>query len=115
VPLEPQDDLSRQHVDRLVLLIVVLQRQHVPRLDVQDLADVAVGARPDQLVAPGLGDAVGKVAHGNLELRIADCGLRNVQGRSWRSTLTLPIRNSQSPIRNRLMMWPGSAATKTVK
>src|SRR6266571_4818519 len=80
--LDPQHDLALQHVDRLVLLVVVLQTQDVAGLDVEDLADVAVGLRPDELVAPGLLDAIGKVAHGNLGLRIAECGVRSLNGKS---------------------------------
>src|SRR5437660_2339259 len=64
--LQPQDDLPREHVDRFVLLVVVLQGQHVARLDVQDLADVAVGAGPDDLVAPRLGDAIRNLFHHGL-------------------------------------------------
>src|SRR4029077_3324407 len=51
-PLDAQDDLPGEHVDGLVLLVVVLQRQHLPRLDMENLADVAVRAGPDQLMAP---------------------------------------------------------------
>src|SRR5205809_5771197 len=61
--LDAQDDLAREHVDRFVLLVVVLQRQDVSGLDVEDLADVAVGSGPDQLVAPGLFDTIGEVSH----------------------------------------------------
>src|SRR5262249_30953702 len=42
---------------RLVLLAVVLQRQALPGVDVEDLADVAVGVGPDELVPPRLVDA----------------------------------------------------------
>src|SRR5256885_1302533 len=42
-----------QDHDGLVLLYMVLERQPLPLLDVQDLADVAVGVGPDQLMAPG--------------------------------------------------------------
>src|SRR6266567_2870382 len=61
--LDPQDDLAREHVDRFVLLVVVLQRQDVSRLDVQDLADVAVGPGPDQLVPPRFLYTVWQVSH----------------------------------------------------
>src|SRR4051812_7101610 len=67
--LEPQDDFPRQHVDRFVFLVVILQREHVARLDVQDLADVAVRLCPDDLVAPGLVDPVRDVVHASLSLR----------------------------------------------
>ena len=46
-----------EEVDRLVLALVVLEAQRVALADVEDLADVTVGARPDQLVAPRLVDA----------------------------------------------------------
>src|SRR6266852_2224880 len=64
--LDAEDDLAREHVDRFVLLVVVLQRQDVSRLDVQYLADVAVSPRPAQLVAPRFLHAVredGLVTH----------------------------------------------------
>src|SRR6266511_3649918 len=80
--LDAEDDLAREHVDRFVLLVVVLQRQDVSRLDVQDLADVAVGPGPDQLVAPGLLHTVREGGHENLEMRTTDCGLRILK---WRS------------------------------
>ncbi len=46
---------AQQH-DRLVLDPVVLERQGLAGADVQDLADVALGLGPDQLVAPGFVD-----------------------------------------------------------
>src|SRR5882762_916694 len=61
--LYAQNDLAREHVDRFILLIVVLERQHVPGLDVQDLADIAVSSRPDQLVPPRLLYTVWQVSH----------------------------------------------------
>src|SRR2546425_170979 len=74
--LDAQQDLALQHVDRLVLLVVVLQAEHVAGLDVEDLADVAVGLRPDELVAPGLVDAVGQSAHAtSRRLSCSDEGL----------------------------------------
>src|SRR5688572_11522418 len=42
------------HVDGLVLLVVVLQAQGVPGLDVQNLADVLLGLGPMELVSPRL-------------------------------------------------------------
>src|SRR5215208_2008664 len=48
-----------EHVPRLVLLPVELQRELVPRLDVQELAGVRVSNRPNQLVAPRLLDPLG--------------------------------------------------------
>ena len=47
------------------------------RLDVQDLADVAVGAGPDQLVAPRLLHAVRQLGHRSLRIgtRASDDGV----------------------------------------
>src|SRR5689334_12779037 len=67
--LNAQDDLSGEYVDGLVLLVVVLERQHLPGLDMENLADVAVRAGPDQLVTPGLVNAIRKVRHVRLSLR----------------------------------------------
>src|SRR2546430_1587357 len=77
--LDPQDDLAREHVDRFVLLVVVLQRQNVSRLDVQDLADVAVGPGPDQLVPPRLLHAIRELAHVPPPRQNAECGVRNAE------------------------------------
>src|SRR6266851_873470 len=46
--------LSRIEEDRFHFLPMILQRQLVALLDVQDLADVVGGMGPDQLMAPGL-------------------------------------------------------------
>src|SRR5438445_9667377 len=77
--LDAQDDLAREHVNRFVLLVVVLQRQDVSGLDVEDLADVAVGSGPDQLVAPGLFDAIRQLAHAPSPRQNAECGVRNAE------------------------------------
>src|SRR5512138_1397955 len=58
VRLRAQDQLAREHVHRLVLAMMVLQAQHVPRLHVENLAHVAISACPDQLVSPRFVDAV---------------------------------------------------------
>src|SRR6266536_5871500 len=55
--VEDEDELPRPEVDRLVLALVVLEREAVSRLDVQDLAHVTIRESPPQLVAPGLLDA----------------------------------------------------------
>src|SRR6476646_10288535 len=57
VLLNREEQLARPQEDRLVLLVVVLQAQGVALVDVDDLADVAVGLRPVDLVTPGLFDA----------------------------------------------------------
>src|SRR3954447_15902103 len=49
-------DASLLDVDRLVLLPVELQAERVALADEEDLPDVEVGVRPDQLVAPRLVD-----------------------------------------------------------
>src|SRR2546429_6977351 len=97
--LDAQDDLAREHVDRFVLLVVVLQRQDVSRLDVEDLADVAVGSGPDQLVAPGLLYAVGEVDHEALRTRKCERGTRNSRRRVMPRELTLPFRVPTSAFR----------------
>src|SRR6266513_72773 len=96
--LNAQDDLAGQHVNRFVLLVVVLQRQNVSRFDVQDFADVPVGPGPDQLVAPRLLYAVGEGGHETLNcgLAIADCGLAERVSR--RTTSPCEIRNPKSTI-----------------
>ncbi len=57
VLLDLEQELARQQHDRLVLLVVVLKAERVALVDVDDLADVAVGLRPVQLVAPRFVDA----------------------------------------------------------
>src|ERR1019366_7931769 len=51
-----EDEFAGEYVHRLVLLVVILDRQQVPRLYVEDLADIAIPVRPDQFGAPGLLD-----------------------------------------------------------
>src|SRR6476661_4524347 len=60
----PEDELPAQHVHRLVLHVVVLQAQDVTGLHMQDLAHIAVRARPDELVAPGFVHSVRHIGHG---------------------------------------------------
>src|SRR5262249_17774503 len=52
-----EENSSRVQEDRLVLLVVVLQAQGVALVHVNELADVPVGLRPVELVAPRLLDA----------------------------------------------------------
>jgi len=86
--LNPQNDLACQHVNRLVLLVVILQTEHVPRLDMQDLTDVAIGFRPDQLVAPRLLDAIRQLAHASLSF--SDDGIvTQARGHTRRNRRTL--------------------------
>src|SRR5438105_2860496 len=46
-----------EHADRFVLDAVVLKAQRFALAQMQDLSDVTVGMRPDELVAPRLVDA----------------------------------------------------------
>ena len=52
--LDLEQHPSGPEEDRLVLLVVVLQAERVAGVDVNQLADVAIGLRPVQLVAPRL-------------------------------------------------------------
>src|SRR5688572_10115101 len=52
--LGPKNELSGQHMHGLVLLVVILETEDVPRLHMQDLPHVAIGPGPDELIAPGL-------------------------------------------------------------
>src|SRR6185503_3166033 len=61
--LGPEHQLAPEHMHRLVLAIVVLETQDVPGAHVEELADVAIGAGPDQLVAPGLVDTIRDLWH----------------------------------------------------
>src|SRR2546426_6841304 len=107
-PLDAEDDLAREHIDRFVLLVVVLQRQDVSRLDVQDLADVAVGPRPDQLVAPGLFDAIREGGHETLRTRKCERGTRNSHTGLVARQLALLFRVPTSAFR--ILMNPDSAS-----
>src|SRR5690242_5724066 len=57
-PAISEHHLAAEHIDRFVLLVVILQAEHVPLLDMQNLTHVAVGMSPENLVAPGLVDAL---------------------------------------------------------
>ncbi len=64
LPLAPlaadlERDRAAEDAHRLLLLAVVLEAQGLAGAHVEDLADVALGARPDDLVPPGLGDVLG--------------------------------------------------------
>src|ERR1019366_3427812 len=59
VALELQIHHARDHVDRFVLLDVVLQAQAVSGVDVDELPGVTLGDRPAHLVPPGLVDPAG--------------------------------------------------------
>jgi hypothetical protein len=45
-------DLTSEQEDRLIFALVILEAQQVARLDVQNLADVAIGLRPNELMTP---------------------------------------------------------------
>src|ERR1700737_3015072 len=83
-----------QHMDGLVLAQVVLEAEGVTLVDVQDLADVAVGVRPDELVSPGLLDANGlDGGHGQCA-GITAGGLRSSRSTSRRKRLAPPLSGS---------------------
>ena len=58
-----EDQFAGKDMHRLVLHVMVLAREDVPRLHVQHLADVAIGVGPDELVPPGLLDAPRNFGH----------------------------------------------------
>src|SRR5689334_15120973 len=67
-----ENELAAEHVHRLVLEIVVLETQDVARLHVENLADIPVGARPDQLIPPWFVHSIRHIGHGassGLDLR----------------------------------------------
>src|SRR5206468_12595690 len=66
---DTQDDFALQDINRLVLPVVILQRQHLSRLDVQNLAHVLVGPGPDDLVAPRPLDPIRYTAHASLSFK----------------------------------------------
>src|SRR5262249_7732058 len=59
--LEHESHLAVRDEDRFLLHAMVLEREPVARLDVQYLADVVGGLRPDELVAPGFLDALDRL------------------------------------------------------
>src|SRR5439155_13372737 len=106
--LDAENDLTREHVDRLVLLVVVLERQHVSGLDVQDFADVAVGPGPDQLVPPRLLHTVGQLAHVPPPRQNAECGVRNAELHEPGRT-ALPVAGHEPGTLNSAFRIPNSA------
>src|SRR5580704_14829230 len=54
--LDAIDHLAREQVNRLVLQVVILERERMSGFDMQDFAHIDVGMRPDRLMAPGLRD-----------------------------------------------------------
>src|SRR4029077_1662669 len=65
-PLNSQDDFARKDVNRFILLVVILQRQHLSRLDMENLPHIAVGLRPDDLVSPRLFYSIRQIGHASL-------------------------------------------------
>src|ERR687897_2314372 len=61
--LSAEDELAREHVHRLVLLIVILKTQDVPGLHVEDLADVSRGPGPHELIPPRFVYPIWDVGH----------------------------------------------------
>src|SRR3954466_5668553 len=62
-PSDAKLELTAQDVHGLILQVVVLKAEHVPRFDVKDLAHIALRAGPDQLVTPGLLHSIRYVRH----------------------------------------------------
>jgi hypothetical protein len=61
---------SIEQVQSLVLDLVVLQGERLSGIDVEDLADVPLGVSEDQLIAPGLFNALDVSLHsGSQEIR----------------------------------------------
>jgi hypothetical protein len=58
-----EEEAARLQHDRLVLHAVVLEGQALALAQVQELADVAIGARPPQLVTPRLLDPLRTLRH----------------------------------------------------
>src|SRR5262245_770659 len=59
VTTDLQADRAGQDAERLLLHAMVLGAQRLAGANVQDLPDVAVGARPDDLVSPRLRHVLG--------------------------------------------------------
>src|SRR6267378_5541480 len=110
--LEP----AGEEVDRLVLRAVVLQAERVAGADVEDLAHVALGVRPDQLVAPGLLDAH-RLVFGHPEIPHR-AGITTADVRSSRSTSrrkrSADSLSAKAPTRTRYQTpFPGRRASAT--
>src|SRR6266699_3491111 len=95
------EQVGRHHrlelMDQLRFDVECRPLRHGP-LD-QDLADVAVGPGPDQLVAPGLLDAVGEGGQGRPETRNAEVGTRNSKASSLGRKSSLLFRVPRFPFR----------------
>src|ERR1700737_229353 len=89
-----------EHMDGLVLAQVVLEAEGVTLVDVQDLADVAVGVRPDELVSPGLLDADGLDRGHGQRAGITAAGLRSSRSTSRRKRLAASL-SWNAPTRTR--------------
>src|SRR5882672_11443812 len=50
VALDDEGHDAGLHEDRFFLLIVILQRQPMSAVDMQDLTGIAIGARPEELI-----------------------------------------------------------------
>src|SRR4029078_13591206 len=92
--LGPQHQLAAKHVHGLVLEVVVLQAQNVPRLHMQNLSDVLVGAGPHQLVAPRLIYPVPHLGHKPSALCAVNPGGRAMQSCTQTTRRTQPSRRS---------------------
>jgi len=63
---DTEDQFATKDVHRLVLPVVILAAENLARLHVQDLADIAIGAGPYELMSPRLLDAIRNVWHSTL-------------------------------------------------
>src|SRR5882762_5497024 len=89
-----------QHMDGLVLAQVVLEAEGLTLVDVQDLADVAVGVRPDELVSPGLLDS-DRLDRGHGQcVGITAAALRSSRSTSKRKRLAASL-SGNAPTRTR--------------
>src|SRR5207248_1113873 len=73
-PVDPAVELEVEHArgeqDALVLALVILERERLAPVDVQDLAQIPVGDGPAKLVPPGFVDlAIGGPSEGRPALR----------------------------------------------
>src|SRR5207248_2615747 len=95
----PVAQLAGEQVHRLVLPLVVLHGERVAGVDVQDLARVAVGLRPDDLVAPRLRHHTGldATAHHTTGAAACSCSCSSC-ARSAASTGSAPSSPSHRAI-----------------
>src|SRR5207248_2521181 len=87
----PLDDQQR-----LVLLPVILKAEHLPRVDVDHLAEVLVGDREAVFPAPGLLDNVRQVGAARASLRARRAADRRAPSRTLRCRRGSAVRSPKS-------------------